>query len=68
MKIKIISDGLSKNTRVINAETGETVENVLSIEWKCSVHSLATATLKFIEVPVEVSTITHIKKMKEKPK
>ncbi len=54
MKIKIISDGIGTNTKIINAETGEIIEGVTSIKWKCSVNKLATATLTFINIPVDV--------------
>ena len=32
MKIKIESDGTAPNTRVLNAETGEEIENIINLE------------------------------------
>jgi hypothetical protein len=46
MKIKIISQGTARTTRVINAETGEVIEGVTSAKWECSMENpVATATL-----------------------
>ena len=53
MNIKIISDGTSKGTKVVNAETGEDVEYVQHIEWQLGVGELSDCTLKFIKVPIE---------------
>lgn len=33
MKLKIISDGTARGSRVVNADTGEEVENVSSVSW-----------------------------------
>jgi hypothetical protein len=54
MKVKIISDGTSKGTKIINAETGETIENVRGATWKCSVGHLAEVILDMINIPVEI--------------
>lgn len=54
MKIKIISDGLPGNTKVINLETGEELEDITVIDWHIEVDKIATATLCFINVPVEI--------------
>ena len=32
MKLKIISDGTAENTRVVNAETDEVIENLINLE------------------------------------
>jgi len=55
MKIKIISDGTANGTKVVNAETGELVHHVSSVEWKVSVESsLAEAVVTFSNVAVEI--------------
>ena len=36
MKLKIISDGSVLGTRVVNADTGEPVEKVVSVQWEHS--------------------------------
>ena len=54
MKIKIISDGLSTNTYVINAETGERIQGVVKVDWSCEAGQTAQANIEFINVPVEV--------------
>ena len=32
MKLKIVSDGTAENTHIVNAETGEEIENVINLE------------------------------------
>ena len=32
MKIKIVSDGTAPNTKVLNAETGEEIEDIINLE------------------------------------
>jgi hypothetical protein len=58
MRIKIISDGTPKNTKVVDADTGELVKDVYAIQWSCDVHNLARAIIGFINVPVEVEAET----------
>ena len=54
MKIKIVSDGTSLNTRVVT-ETGEEIEGVLSIEWSVSLAThISTAKIEFINVGAEI--------------
>lgn len=56
MKIKIISDGTVHGTEVVNAETGETIEGIVSIEWSIQVkrgEPYARAIIKAIDVPIE---------------
>lgn len=62
MKIKIISDGLPKNTKIINQETGEIIEHVRSIKWECAYDSLATAIIEFVNIPVEIEHNITFKK------
>jgi hypothetical protein len=56
MKIKIIGDGSLANTQVLNAETGERLENVYFVSWKldgrdgCSIVNLVIR-----NVPIDVS-------------
>lgn len=53
MKIKIVSDGTARETRVVNAETGEEVENVTRVAWNCTAPERARATVEFVGVPIE---------------
>ena len=56
MKIKIISDGTKYSTRVINADTGEEIENVTDIKIKLSAKDgFARATLSFVDVQCEMT-------------
>lgn len=34
MRLKIVSDGTREGTKVVNAETGEEVENVVAVRWE----------------------------------
>jgi hypothetical protein len=54
MKIKIISNGIATGTKVINEETGEHLEGVTEIIWRCKVKEFAEVELKLINIPVEV--------------
>lgn len=54
MRIKIVSDGTGRGTKVINAETGEVVEGVKSATWSCSARGEAMVVLTFVHVHVEV--------------
>jgi len=55
IKLKIISDGTSGKTRVVNEYTGEMVKGVYEVSWRCEISSFAEATIKVRNVPVEVS-------------
>ena len=54
MKIKIVSDGMPRNTKVVSVETGEMVDDVNCIDWHITVDGYATATLGFCQIPVDV--------------
>ena len=45
MKLKILSEGTGATTKVVNAETGEEVENVLGLEISMDAFNLAAAIL-----------------------
>ncbi len=54
MKLKIISEGTGRNTKIVSVETGEVIEGVTEVTWHCRYDSLADVTMKFINIPVEV--------------
>lgn len=55
MKIKIISDGFPHNTKVVNAETGESIDGVTYIQWTCDARDgIATLVLLLSDIAVEV--------------
>ena len=66
MKVKIISDGTSNGTKVVNVETGEVIENVTRIFWEVNVGSLAKAHIQIINCEVEVEAEGKIIKRKIK--
>lgn len=54
MEIKLISDGIAAHTRIINAETGEAIEGVVSIEWRIGRDGIAIAAIGLVATQVEV--------------
>ena len=57
MKIKVISDGTTYGTRVINIDTQEELKGVSRVEIVCDANDregLAVVTLRMIGVPVDV--------------
>lgn len=65
MKFKIVSDGTPKGTKVINTETGETVENVTRIFWEVCLDSLATAHIEIRKCEVEIEVEKDLAKIIE---
>ena len=45
MKLKIVSEGTGATTKVVNAETGEPVENILGLEISMDAFNLEAAIL-----------------------
>jgi hypothetical protein len=63
MRIKIISEGTGRTTKVVNAETGELLKGVRSVKWECpGPGSVAVATLEVILASVEVIGEVSIRK------
>jgi len=58
IKLKIVSDGTSSGTHVVDRETGEKLESVMAIEWRISVGNYAEAILTLRNVPVEIRTLS----------
>ncbi len=54
MKLKIVSDGIPKNTKVIT-EDGKAIDNIRSITWHCEAGKLATVTLGLVLVEVDLT-------------
>ena len=55
VKLKIVSDGGPKNTKVIDAETGECLVGVTAIEWEISYGNLAVATVTIEQMEVDLT-------------
>lgn len=47
MKLKIISDGTSFGTKIIDSTTGEEVEEITSIRWEITAGEVSRATITF---------------------
>lgn len=54
MKVKIVSDGTPKGTKVVDIETGEVIENITRIFWEVSLDSLAKAHIEIADCEIEV--------------
>jgi len=63
MKLKIVSNGHLADTHIVNADTGETVENVVSIHWIASIRhdewfgqsGLCQCIVEFVDLALDVS-------------
>jgi len=61
MKLKIISDGTNAGTKLINEDTGESVEFVQKISWEVSAKDFTCkAIVDFINIPVEITSKTEV--------
>lgn len=59
MKLKIVSDGNPYNTRIINAETGETLDMVTRLTWEITPDMLARCTMELVNVAVDLECETE---------
>ena len=56
MRLKIISDGLTRTTKVVDADTGEPLEYIKRVTWEAVAgQAHATATIELTDVPVEIT-------------
>jgi hypothetical protein len=61
MKLKIISDGTSTGTKLINEESGEIIRFVQKISWSASMADFLTYTsIDLVNVPVDIVTKAEI--------
>ena len=62
MKLKIISDGTANGTKLINAESGEILENVKSVKWFCDTgdYRISRVVIEIVNVPTEIIGYTGI--------
>ena len=54
MNIKIVSDGKGWNTHIYDVDTGKEIEGAEFVKWEVPVDGLATATIRFVKIPIEV--------------
>ena len=59
MRVKIISDGTSKGTRVIDEQSGEAVEGCVYLSWIIDKDHMATATITLVKVSIDASAETN---------
>ncbi len=55
-KLKIISDGTSRGTKVVRADTGEKLEGVRKAAWFCMAGEIAIARFELYGVEIEASS------------
>jgi hypothetical protein len=61
MNIKIVSDGTWYGTKIIDSDTGETINNVIKVEWSLSVEKkIADCVLTLIDESFEYVGNTEI--------
>ena len=54
-KFKIISNGTTTGTKIIDLDTGEAISCVQEITWSCNANDpLVSCTIKLINVEIEV--------------
>ena len=55
MKLKIVSDGTNTGTHLVDADTGERIQQISKLSWEASADSLlTTTTVELINIPVEI--------------
>ena len=54
MRLKIISDGTSKGTHVVDEDTNQEVRFVQDIKWEISAKGVSKAYLTILNVPIEL--------------
>ena len=54
MELKIISDGTSDGTKVVDWKTGEVLEGVTNVEWSIGVGEIAVAKIELNMARVEL--------------
>ena len=59
MKLKIISDGTSLGTKIVNSDTGEEVEEITSIHWEITAGEGSRATIQFDRIQCDVDGWTN---------
>lgn len=61
MKLKIVSDGTAGGVVVTNAETGEPIEDVESVEWEWREGSVPSGVIRFVRLAGDVrAEIEHL--------
>ena len=57
IKLKIVSDGTTFGTHVVDRETGERLEDVVAIEWRISVGGLSEVIFTMRSILVELTNL-----------
>lgn len=54
MKLKLISDGTTQGTKVVDIKSGEMIENVYHIRWELTTGGKSMMILDLVDIPAEV--------------
>jgi hypothetical protein len=65
MKLKIISDGTPKGTKVVD-EMGNRVEYVQSVQWSVKVGELSRATIEILDIPIETAVLNGKRQVRKR--
>lgn len=55
VKVKIVSDGTTWGTKIVDEETGNEIHNVTKIEWTAEAGHMCVARITLVKVPVEIT-------------
>lgn len=58
MKLKIVSDGTFEGTKVIDKETGQTINQISMVEFQVDINGLPKATIEFTDIEVDIISPT----------
>ena len=60
MRVKVISDGTCKGTKLVNSTTDETIEGVKSIDWSCRPPQPPQCVVSFTDVKAEAEAFVEV--------
>jgi hypothetical protein len=67
VKIKITSDGTATGSRVVNAETGDSLEGVYQVSWQHTANGTPIANILVWNVDAEIEAEANVKAVEEVP-
>ena len=65
VKLKIVSDGTNRGTKVID-EMGNMIERVQSVQWSMKVGEFSRATIEILDVPIETMVMNGKRQIRKR--
>jgi hypothetical protein len=67
IKLKIVSDGTPRGTKIFDEETGSELRNVVDLKWELSARDLSSCnvTMRLARVPLELLSEIEVKLLKD---